>query len=744
MKALRINLKILGIIQGVLAVALCLFVLLTGKLSLQSDLLSLLPQETNSQNSEVETHFFAQYKNNVVFSLTGDSTSQSHDWLKVKLKELGLEFETLNAPTLTALAEFYSQYNGQLLSEEYRTQLAENSPLSPFVFEYLSSAINPILDPFFASQPTLSTGKFVESALSSLPGALKQDGEALYIEHEKGRTFVIVARLPEHASNLLVQQQLVGEIFEVIEELQLQHNIAVGYSGIPFHNVENAAQAQTEMSLFGSLSVFALLLLVWVFFRSLKVIWSASLCLLVAMSYAVSTVAMVFGTVHLISFVFAITLVGIAIDYCFHVIVARNESKSAQQQVFKAIWFGCISTLLGYSAFAFMPLVFLQQVAVFVGAGLIGSALTAYSVLPFCVGNVKSTRLLEQCGQNLNKLITTLRKPLTIAAVSSLVLFSLTQTPFQFTDSLKLLSASSAQLNEFEAKHNQLIYGDSYHRILVTAESEQLLLEQEEQIIARLLHNTDVRQISALANWVPSISIQKQNNALLSDYYQTADFVQLQSYFHTDEQSSSGDYLTLEQALESPIAPIISANLTRINTRYVSVITVVGADAIEIDKQLSNLNFAYRIDKPAQLSEIMQHARENLLIWLACAIAIFSVILLFKAGLKAALYGGFSMLLCCALALFITGVLQGSINLFNVLALVLIFALAIDYFVFYMQRGLKPLNTMAVTLSAISSALVFGMLIFSQTPAIYSFGLTVMVGILLIYFLSPLMSMRKL
>ena len=177
---------------------------------------------------------------------------------------------------------------------------------------------------------------------------------------------------------------------------------------------------------------------------------------------------------------------------------------------------------------------------------------------------------------------------------------------------------------------------------------------------------------------------------------------------------------------------------------YTIIVTVSKHDLVFHNSTILANITGNEIDKPAQLSEIMQHARENLLIWLVCAIAIFSVILLFKAGLKAALYGGFSMLLCCALALFITGMLQGSINLFNVLALVLIFALAIDYFVFYMQRGLQPLNTMAVTLSAISSALVFGMLIFSQTPAIYSFGLTVMVGILLIYFLSPLMSMRKL
>jgi predicted exporter len=70
----------------------------------------------------------------------------------------------------------------------------------------------------------------------------------------------------------------------------------------------------------------------------------------------------------------------------------------------------------------------------------------------------------------------------------------------------------------------------------------------------------------------------------------------------------------------------------------------------------------------------------------------------------------------------------------------LILALAIDYVIFYQEHGLAPRTCLAIMLSAISSALVFGMLAFSSTPAVQSFGLTVMFGIIAIFILAPLSS----
>ena len=88
--------------------------------------------------------------------------------------------------------------------------------------------------------------------------------------------------------------------------------------------------------------------------------------------------------------------------------------------------------------------------------------------------------------------------------------------------------------------------------------------------------------------------------------------------------------------------------------------------------------------------------------------------------------------------LWVCNAIQGSLSLFNLLGALLVIALAIDYLVFYQINKLEPKNVLAISLSAASSMWVFGMLSASDTPAIFSFGLSVMVGILAIYFLSPL------
>ena len=79
-------------------------------------------------------------------------------------------------------------------------------------------------------------------------------------------------------------------------------------------------------------------------------------------------------------------------------------------------------------------------------------------------------------------------------------------------------------------------------------------------------------------------------------------------------------------------------------------------------------------------------------------------------------------------------------NFFNLLALRWLLGLEIDYVIFSQANWLAPRTCFAIMLSAISSSLVFGMRAFSSTPAVQSFGLTVMVGIIAIFILAPLSS----
>jgi predicted exporter len=90
-------------------------------------------------------------------------------------------------------------------------------------------------------------------------------------------------------------------------------------------------------------------------------------------------------------------------------------------------------------------------------------------------------------------------------------------------------------------------------------------------------------------------------------------------------------------------------------------------------------------------------------------------------------------------ALIIISVLGQTLNLFNFLAMILVLGIGIDFTLFIAEARHEHVGTIfAITLSALTTMLAFGLLALSSTYAVHSFGLTVLIGIACAYLLSPL------
>jgi predicted exporter len=85
------------------------------------------------------------------------------------------------------------------------------------------------------------------------------------------------------------------------------------------------------------------------------------------------------------------------------------------------------------------------------------------------------------------------------------------------------------------------------------------------------------------------------------------------------------------------------------------------------------------------------------------------------------------------------------LQLFNVLALALLLGIGIDYGIFLLERENADAGSawLAVVLGAASTWLSFGLLALSSTPALRSFGLTLLFGILLVWFAAPFYRPRR-
>ena len=90
------------------------------------------------------------------------------------------------------------------------------------------------------------------------------------------------------------------------------------------------------------------------------------------------------------------------------------------------------------------------------------------------------------------------------------------------------------------------------------------------------------------------------------------------------------------------------------------------------------------------------------------------------------------------------GYAGADINLFHVLALLLVLGVGIDYSIFFAESHTNRDTTMlAVILSTATTLLSFGLLALSATAAIRSFGIVVSIGMVCALLFSPLAQHAK-
>ena len=96
-------------------------------------------------------------------------------------------------------------------------------------------------------------------------------------------------------------------------------------------------------------------------------------------------------------------------------------------------------------------------------------------------------------------------------------------------------------------------------------------------------------------------------------------------------------------------------------------------------------------------------------------------------------------LLAMMLSLSAFGYLGIPLTLFNLMALMLVLGVGVNYSVFLREGGVHAAATLAgVVLSAGTTLLSFGLLAFSSLPALSGFGLTLLLGIGCASLLAPM------
>lgn len=527
-------------------------------------------------------------------------------------------------------------------------------------------------------------------------------------------------------------------------------------AGVPLHAEAAAVQASREVATIGLGSLAAVLLLVWLAFRSLRPILLVGLSLLVGVGAGVAVTAWCFGEVHLLTLVFGASLVGVAEDYGIHYFASRQQDgappRTLMRRLLPALGLALATSVLAYLTLAIAPFPGLRQMAVFSAAGLGAAFLTVVLWFPWLDRQPPRPSAFSRAVAA--SLAHWPRWPrgfagLVVAAgLAVLVLGGAWQ--LQVRDDLRSLQASPAELVAGERETSRLLSLPSPAQyFLVEADSAEALLRAEESVVDQL---ASLREQGVLGGWravsdfLPSRARQQQD-AALRQRIETAVLAQASERLGEDLAPAPAPRMLLpaDWLAATASSPLRPQWLGESQGRWASIVLLEGLSPASTGPlaALAQSTTGVRwVDRTAAYSDLLRHYRRMMggLVFAAYAVVGLALVLRFRRRAWRALL---PTALAGATSLGLLGWLGVPLDLFGVLAQLLLLGFGIDYGIFLLEHDDDPASWLAVSLGAASTTLAFGLLALSATPALHSFGLSLLLGLGLVWLLSPCFRARR-
>lgn len=736
---------------------------------IQFDLMSLLPQ---SHSEKMLTLNQLMDENNIaghVVILVGHKDShvaeKAFDEFRTQIKEAALPFQEKSVDSYIEeykrlfkeiyphRAGFLSDKDRELLLKGQANALTERA-LSEIMLPFGSTGpVQLDKDPFFLYPHYISSLKPSSHYKQSLGGHP-------YIEKDGKRWYIYNALLSTPAFSLKAQEELSDKLTPIFDKLEKSEGVEFLKTGAIFYAAAASKQANKEVSLMSFASIFIIILLLLFTFKTLRPLLFAITVIGSGLIVGLSACLLIFGSVHILAFVFGSSLVGVTVDYSLHYYCASFKKDSADshhrlsvlESLMPALFLGVLSSVIGYFFLIVPPFPGVQQMAVLASVGLMSSFLTVCFLGPYFI-KLNSSGIPTVAGgmQNyLNKLALKGEKKY-IKFSLIFVLIGLFITGFSyltFEDDFRNFQSLDQSLKKEEEKITSMVQTDAVPKFLIIKkQSMEEFLRTAERVTDELVLLKSKGVISSqrsLSMMIPSQQKQQENQKLVIEKLYEVEGPKLAKAIGLKNiENNFGSYFQLTKD-NLNLLPTNWRDLVTINDdgTVEGRIFVFGVKDTQIIADLSaQFKDVMYIDPPLEYSSLFTNYR-HIMVWiLLSVIGGLALFLTVWKGFRKAFLILSPVTLSILATIGMIGILGHSFSLFHAMGLLLVLSIGIDYafFLFWRVSSEKEnLLLLANGLAALTTILSFGLLSFSQTSAISSFGLTVFIGITLNFCITTL------
>lgn len=747
----------------------------SGRLPLQTNLLALLPATERNPLAEEAVGRLADVAGNRAVFLVGGATSDEAGSgarrFAAALRESGAFGRVVaEIPPFDArlLARFYSPFRFNLLGEAERAAFSAGKP------DLADRLQRKLYAPFrFGPALPLADDPFglTDAWISALP--LKtlrlEPEEGLLVAREDGKTWAFVsADLPGSAYDNTLQSAVVKAVGRAEADLRaVQPALEVLRTGTVFYAEAARRSAEREVDVIGAGSLGGMLLLLFLVFRSLRPLALGLLSVGFGIGAAVVATVLVYGELHLITLVFGASLIGEAIDYAIQYFAAHLgagaawEPMAGLKRIAPGLAMALATSALGYAALMLAPFPALSQIALFALCGLGAAWLTVFLLLPWLLkrpGKRDPDTAVAAPRRFLMAWQARVRRGACLAICAVLLAASLPGAlRLSGNDDVRLLVARPPALQVQEERIRALAgLSNGSQFFLVEGTNAEETLRREERltaVLSGLAGDGAIDGFSGVSTFVPSVERQVQNRAL----WHGAVFADARALKRLlaemdlrDEvgeqllgefKASEGRRLHVEDWLKSPLsAPFRHLWLGRAAQGTAAVMQLQGVRDVErlaaVAAEVPGVTF---VDKAGSVSRLFREYRQWGAWWLAGAVVLVYGVLCLRYGGSMAAVVLAPTLMAIVFVTGLFGYLGLPFTLFNLMGLMLVLGVGVNYAIFLKEGGVNAAATLAgVLLSAGTTLLSFGLLAFSSMPALSGFGLTLLAGICAAVLLAPM------
>lgn len=758
-----------------IAAAFLISLIFTKGVKIDSDFYNMMPKGQESKAVKIAEQSVFENANNSVFMFAShkdfekakEAAENAYNVLLQNRKFASLSlYQDLS--TSKDVLDFIAGHKNLLLTEETRKQLSAAGGADEYCEEVLvklfggfsfTDISNLEDDPFLLGEKGLENYLAVIS--DSGTDLSPKDGVLASLYEDKWYV-MIRGELTAEGSRLASGENAVPDIYDACLPLE-KDGVEFVFFGTPFHSYKSSASASSEISVISTVSMLAVLVILLVVFKSGLPIVCSMLSILLSIGAAFCATHLFFGNMHVITLVFGTSLIGSSIDYSLHFFInwkgnrSLSSGEKIRRHIFEGLILALISTEICYAVLFFAPFVLLKQMALFSFAGILSSFLTATGLFPVFKLPDDKKRTIQffdkvsalPCFNSGSRKIKIFKSafPFLLFVICAFVLcFNCKNVKIE--NNISNLYKMEGRLKHDTIRAYKILNYNPTSWLIVSGDSAEEVLQMEEKIT-----ETIPDRFVCTSRFIPSEKSQRESveavknlipyfDSNLLSYYEEFGLGKETgvNYKAQLESIKTEDFLTPESEIPDTLKSLLSKLwIGEIDGKYYSVIlpSQVSDEGFYIELADSDTSVFYE-NKVKDVSSSLDHLTQLIAVMFAIAFIVIIILMKFFYTWKETVKIASIPFLSVLVILSVFSLLNLKIEFFCITGIILVFGLGLDYIIYRLENKGNKLETFAIVLSFVTTAVSFGALALSSFVPVHVLGLAIFSGLTTAFVLAML------